>query len=386
MQPAKVLANIRLRNVFFASVLVLFALCIKTYNDILSRGTRIHDRIQERQKAASTAATLARPRGAFEPTPALGPVAARATEAPASGNVADHEAVRAALRQIPASVQDSPASFALVMMLNRAFLPFTHNWLCNTRGMPGVHERTLLLFTDDSIADLSQEFHVTSVRIGYGISVSELDMEYGTYGYWRLVQRRVHLVAALVHNGIDFLLCEPDALWVQNPLDDPELLTAHDIIGYSDSGNVPGFGFLRIRATPASKRIFAELTRLFDANMRAGRGKQDTDSFLPTSEQHLLFQLVHSSLNSSMFKMLARRRYVDGRWYEKPEVRAGSAVAGGPVVINNNWIKGNAAKIRRVKKWRHWFLQDDASGRCVPPQDLEKQMHAIRAQVQGSAA
>ena len=28
-----------------------------------------------------------------------------------------------------------------------------------------------------------------------------------------------------------------------------------------------------------------------------------------------------------------------------------------PYVINNNWIIGNVPKIKRAKRWGHWFIQ-----------------------------
>ena len=62
--------------------------------------------------------------------------------------------------------------------------------------------------------------------------------------------------------------------------------------------------------------------------------------------------------------MLPKSKYVSGRWYDggvrqdSAEVRAYVRQHGVPYVINNNWIIGNENKIKRAKRWGHWFLQD----------------------------
>ena len=90
--------------------------------------------------------------------------------------------------------------FLFVLMANRAFIPLIQNWLCNTALMQGVHARTLIIFTDDGDESLKaslvvSKFPVQVVRMQLMMSPDlQKDMNFGTYGYWRLVQVRVQLV------------------------------------------------------------------------------------------------------------------------------------------------------------------------------------------------
>lgn len=40
-----------------------------------------------------------------------------------------------------------------VTLINHAFLDFTSNWLCNTLNLTGVHNRTLIITTDEKSSD-----------------------------------------------------------------------------------------------------------------------------------------------------------------------------------------------------------------------------------------
>jgi len=215
----------------------------------------------------------------------------------------------------------SAGAFLFVMMANRAFVPLIQNWICNTGLMPGVHERTLIIFTDAGDEDLAVSGFAGKVaRVRTLPPEFESDMDYDTYGYWRLVQLRVQLTLELVRAGVPFLLCEPDALWVSNPLLDTALSSNEDIIGFDDGG-VPGFGWVRVMPTGSVRAIFTELERLFSARMQLGAGLA-AHSPMQTSdcEQGILRELVQHATRTSNgtfgFKMLSATKYVNGMWYD----------------------------------------------------------------------
>jgi hypothetical protein len=264
--------------------------------------------------------------------------------------------------------RDQNQSFLFVMMGNRAFLPFVQNWLCNTVLMQGVHERTLLLFSDDAYKDIEiSHFKVRSLSI-HSMFPREFhaNLDYNTYGYWRLVQLRVRVVLNLTYAGIPYLLCEPDALWVQNPLLDPELRSDDDLVGFDDNNGVPGFGWLRVLPTPDVLTLFIEMERIFSAQMpRSDRPVQE--ELIVRGEQDILHALISARstkpYKNLKFKMLLQTKYTSGKWYDGGvAIRKACRDAGLPFVINNNWIVGNVAKIARAKRWGHWFLQD---GHCA---------------------
>ena len=53
-----------------------------------------------------------------------------------------------------------------------------------------------------------------------------------------------------------------------------------------------------------------------------------------------------------------------------------------PVVILNNWVRGNDVKVARAKSWHNWFLSDsehkcnaaDFSSRSYPPEEIPEHL------------
>ena len=257
--------------------------------------------------------------------------------------------------------------FILIMMANQAFLPFIYNWLCNTAHMPFVHDRTLFLFTDESYRDLqSSQFKVNAVKIPMPTDPRLVeDQNYETVGYWRLIELRLDAMLKILKAGIPFLLCEADALWVTNPLEDASLYAQTELIAFDNSGVLCGC-FLRMRATANVIGIFSETLQRFSSQIY-DTTNLDTKQLLK-DEQFILQDLLRDRRDrvyaNLTFDMLPASKYVSGRWYDggvrrdSAEVRADVHKHGTPYIINNNWIIGNSPKIDRMKRWGHWFLQD----------------------------
>lgn len=80
------------------------------------------------------------------------------------------------------------------------------------------------------------------------------------------------------------------------------------------------------------------------------------------NDQQYLSKLVFSKYGGLRYKILSTEDYADGKWYSlSKEERNGRKT---PLIINNNWVIGNPAKIKRAKAWGHWFLTE--SGDCDP--------------------
>jgi len=283
------------------------------------------------------------------------------------------------------ALQAADRSFLVIMMANRDFAPFIQNWLCNTAHMDGVHQRTLLLFTDDGYTALGGAgFRVATVgNVGANLTLGPgHDIKYGTVGYWRLVQRRVQVVASLVRAGIPFLLCEPDALWVRNPLTDPVLHSTAEMVYYRDNGEIPGFGFLRLWPTAMVRSLFSAVEAEFGRQM-PGPTTEASASIDITSEQNFLHRLLEGQGGRDRALALSNTKYVSGKWYSQGvdgrRSRGASKSDGTPYVINQNWIVGNSAKISRAKQWGHWFLQNEEAGTCHNASLLHDQMAAMLA-------
>eukprot|EP00961_Rhodomonas_salina_P240202 3245450-Rhodomonas_salina.2 len=284
--------------------------------------------------------------------------------------------------------------FLFVSMGNAAFVPLIQNWLCNTAGMAGVHERTLFLFSDDTGVDLLQAnpFRPVCLSVTNATEASSgtnRDLDYDTLGYWKATQHRVHVVRRLLENDVPILLFEPDALWVSNPLTDPCLWTEADLIGFEDNNGVLGFGWLQILPTQHIKNLFRDLVLDVDMALTPFSGSSLTRVVHISGEQDLLYKLLQfrhwdqKSYASLQIQLLRATKYASGRWYDGgrggdglQERRKGKQ-EGKPFVINNNWIVGNKAKISRAKRWGHWFVQDEDTGTCNNSEHLHKAMHSM---------
>ena len=73
------------------------------------------------------------------------------------------------------------------------------------------------------------------------------------------------------------------------------------------------------------------------------------------SEQLMLNSLIRKEPNLVM-QWLDWQLFAPGVYYSNKNKYPRA------MVILNNWIKGNAAKIARSKKWNHWYL--DENGKC----------------------
>ena len=296
------------------------------------------------------------------------------------------------------SVKNSTSNkFVFIMMANKAFLPFIRNWLCNTAKMPGVHSRTLLLFSDHGDREMEESpFNVRAIGVN-SLLLTELnaDLDYDTFGYWRLVQHRVQVILNLTRANISFLLFEPDALWVQNPLFDPALQTDSDLIGFDDNRGVPGFGWLRVLPNLRVTQLFTELENKFSAQIPNYNTLTSNSVLAIQGEQDILHTLIQSQRSKPYkdltFQMLSRTKYTSGKWYDGGRggngrsEREACKANGLPFVINNNWIIGNLPKITRARRWGHWFVQDNVSGSCSNSRLLQEtfdqmlnSMHTLR--------
>ena len=225
------------------------------------------------------------------------------------------------------------------------------SWLCNTADMVGVHEKTLIIVDDTSYNELrSMDLRVTLVRDS---SVTDNYLPYGTYGYWQLVQRRLHIFGDLIRSGQDIFIVEPDAWWSTDPTLSIESNNA-DVVGFENSEQVFGFGFLRLRSSPALVRLWAETEWVVDTAMGDVRPPTSPFPLSPMAHEQIAFSRLLQRTNLTTF-VLDDCRFPSGRWYSDSNYRYRCP---SPSVIQNNYIAGFEQKIQRAKAWHHWFEQD----------------------------
>ncbi len=83
-------------------------------------------------------------------------------------------------------------------------------------------------------------------------------------------------------------------------------------------------------------------------------------------EQNTLYSIVQQ--HKPRMKWLDISKFPCGKWYDNSNRYHGLPIqdyANQPIVIQNNWIVGNAAKIQRAKKWGHWYYSGKYD-KCLP--------------------
>mmetsp|Transcript_11369 Transcript_11369/g.30610 ORF Transcript_11369/g.30610 Transcript_11369/m.30610 type:complete len:430 (+) Transcript_11369:278-1567(+) len=284
------------------------------------------------------------------------------------------ELVKVAKRQLQSLdvISDRPETkYLFVSMGNKAFAPFYQSWYCNVKHMAGVHQRTLIIMSASNDAeDLQKMCPRINVwgrkRRPTPIGVEEDNLDYNTCGYWRIVQKRVASIGALLRAGITLVLWEPDAVWVQNPLEDDLLNTdEYDIIGFDDGVHV-GFGWIRLRAIDSVVHLWGDLETAFEAEIAKATHKPAHQMCGEvTGEQNIFTELL--KISGIKHKVLSSQKYVNGKWYDGGrggdglQYRGDIKAQGLPYVVNNNWIVGNIPKIMRAKRWGHWFAEEDGT-------------------------
>ncbi|CAH1774023.1 unnamed protein product [Owenia fusiformis] len=250
--------------------------------------------------------------------------------------------------------KEARGGIVAVTMVNEAYLELTYSWLCNTANM-SVHDNVLIIATDETTLQRLQKDWPRINTVLYSINNSELS--YNEVGYVRYMLIRTRFLVALLISKIQVLLFEVDAIWFSSPLPLLQTLVHYDLVAAQISTRnhtiAGGFLFLQPSAIQVLNRVVYRLQKFMKIFSNIGVNKQ-----LPVvvNDQTILQEVVVSQPNLK-YKLLDFDIIADGQWYTRT-----NALNATPIVLNNNWIIGNRAKIARAKKFGHWF--QDESGSC----------------------
>ena len=120
-------------------------------------------------------------------------------------------------------------------------------------------------------------------------------------------------------------------------------------------------GFIMLRPTQATKSLWNKVLLQLEGVMKA-YGEAQSREYIENigSEQLMLGELLDSE--PIELSWMDQYKFVPGVWYNDegttftPPFRL---TIYDPVVILNNWVIGNSAKIARAKLYGHWFLNDE---------------------------
>ena len=247
--------------------------------------------------------------------------------------------------------------FVNVQFLNRGYVEMTKSWICNVQSFPGVLEKTMFIATDqysyDTLLMFDPELNVVLERYE-----TPKDLKYGQYAYYDFMLFRTKLLLQLLKHDIVVWLTESDAVWLKDP-SDVVLHTKGDMVTMSDAPPPEKLlqgGFQLLRPTKPTLSVWTKLLAMFQKKMSGTKkGTEMNDS---GSEQLMLNSLIRKEPNLKM-QWLDWHLFAPGLYYRNKNKFSR------PMVILNNWIIGNAAKIARSKKWNHWYL--DGNHKCKFP-------------------
>lgn len=247
----------------------------------------------------------------------------------------------------------------LLGMLNEAYIPFTYSWLCNTLPM-GIHRNVLLLTTDTNSTNLLQKDWPQVQTVHLPVTTFQGDLEYSKAGYVKMMNLRTQVINLLLRKNIPLILFETDSMWIKNPV--PEVLQSvqgHDLLVVKPS-HKHGYlgGFMCLLPTVATLEIWRQLSeRMLKLHDSLVNLKNDDPVADATNDQVFFSKIIEKERKRIKLYELSNMKVVDGKWYT--DFTESDRKKMKPLVINNNWLRGNKVKISRAKKWGHWFLNEN---------------------------
>ncbi|XP_012553558.2 uncharacterized protein LOC105843074 [Hydra vulgaris] len=243
----------------------------------------------------------------------------------------------------------SKHGFIFLQMMNSAFLLHTKSWLCNVKNQNEVLQRLILIATDDHAFKQLKAFNVKVLHL-FLLPYESLDLEYGLRSYYEYVLFRISLTNKILNAGVSVWICEADAVWFESPIKYLTEFTEKDIVVQQDgliNQNMPCGGFIFLNKTKPTKRMWRELEKRVTTVLNSLTDVEVGDE----GNEQLMLPILLSEFRVK-WAFFSRTKFVSGHWYTNELFRKQVH----PVVIQNNWIKGNEAKILRAKYWDHWYL------------------------------
>ena len=243
--------------------------------------------------------------------------------------------------------------FVFLMFLNNAYLEMTKSWICKAQAIiPDVLKYTVFITTSDELSLELQTWNKDAQTFVQKYSVTK-PVSYGTYEYFRLTEERLRVQNNLIQQGVNVFVIESDAVWNSKEIIDVihSRLQSNIIVTADDGNGQISAGFIGIRSTNDTRSFFQKSLDSYSATLANYKGRSGHIGHV--KEQKTITQTLNA-LHITIHR-LTHCESANGQWYgRKPDPKCPL-----PMVIQNNWIVGNANKIKRSKKWGHWYLNDE---------------------------
>lgn len=254
--------------------------------------------------------------------------------------------------------------FVFLMFLNDAYLEMTKSFICHH---PTLLKQTIFLTTG---SHLTEQLHAWNpdIFVHAQLYSNNKKVSYGTYEYFRLTVERLQFQNELIQNGVNVFVIEADATW--NSLNIIEVIRnafmEHEIVSADDHLKLISAGFLGVRSTDKTRTFFQQYVDAYSKKLEPYRTRSGQIGDI--GEQHTMTPLLKKL--SIQVHWLNQCESANGKWYRQTNPSCPL-----PMVIQNNWIVGNHAKIERAKKYKQWFL--DKSGQCSNKTEAKKHVRDL---------
>ncbi|KAJ1464953.1 hypothetical protein T484DRAFT_1757726 [Baffinella frigidus] len=227
-----------------------------------------------------------------------------------------------------------------LLIVNAAFLPLLKEWLCRveTLGLSDLLHASVFVATDPSVLRHFEE--LPSIRHTALWNVTDpTEMIYGKGTYFRLMQRRLHLINDLLKTGQPVFISEVDQALFRDPLKAVDSLTEDpppSFVSFDDDpggGRLPCFGFMGLIPGTSLLKGFERLTAEMDRN--------------PQNEQFLFQKILRDPLYNISHSFLHRNFFWNGKTLQG---HSSPFFPKDLVLAHANWVVGVQAKIDLLRK------------------------------------
>lgn len=258
--------------------------------------------------------------------------------------------------------------FIYFQTLNSKFLKLTKNWICQVSE--SVLNQTLFIATDLKSFEAIKNY--TNHVILSQNSVSNEKLSYGEINYFKYMLWRTAVILDLLKNNIPLFIIESDATWLSNPSDyiEKNNYQGCDFIAGNDritKVKVAECGFILLNSTENMLKLWQELYYKLETNWNLIKNSSFRSKSKIVRARQLgrlnEMNLFNALLKENKYQTISDcwfpvNDFPNGLWYSDrwPVNKTEISV---PVVIQNNYIKGNEKKVERAKKFGHWFLDEN---------------------------
>lgn len=318
---------------------------------------------------------------------------------------------RDVLRRIGEFARSRGTQSISLTLTTQAFVETTLSWLCNVVLLDIAPPAIVIVASDDKVADSLDAFLTEHPRLKQGSLVISMQgavramshaqspdaaLDHGSSAYWMLRLQRTSLLRDLLGHGVSILLFETDQIW----LSDPTPFIQHELQQRSSSDSLAedyrlpdmvitrntrkevAGNFLYMRPTVSTRQLLSTVIDRFYASYQVmfdGSTTKRGELLHIANDQSLLTTLIleHDWVYSKNFPgvkytVLNEQLFVDGTWFRDFEDDDGNRATKRtnyqsesslyPVVLNNNFLDGVDARIRRAQRFGFWFLKASEDG------------------------